>query len=190
LTVLREEVSLARKMIEALDHGVIVWSRTGAVRFVTAQARAWLDEYFPSRRRTDELPAALENWLKRQSTLFGRCDDVPEPMRPLVVEREGRKLVVRPIFEGAQTILVLSEQWTNMDPKSLESMGLTRREAEVSAWMAEGKSNSEIAQILAVRPLTVKKHLERIFEKLGVENRTAAAGLVLNYHKGTKSCTG
>jgi DNA-binding CsgD family transcriptional regulator len=90
----------------------------------------------------------------------------------------------------AQTILVLAEEWTNVDPKSLEGMGLTRREAEVSGWMAEGKTNSEIAQILGVRPLTVKKHLEHIFEKLGVENRTAAAGLVLNHQKGTKSCTG
>ena len=98
LTALRKEVSLARKMIEALDHGVIVWSRTGAVRFVTAQARTWLEEYFPSWRRTDELPARLENWLKHQSALFGRRDDVSEPMRPFVVEPEGRKLVVRPIF--------------------------------------------------------------------------------------------
>jgi DNA-binding NarL/FixJ family response regulator len=40
---------------------------------------------------------------------------------------------------------------------------------------------------LGVRPLTVKKHLEHIFEKLGVENRTAAAGLVLDHQKGTKS---
>ena len=98
-----------------------------------------------------------------------------------------RKLIVRPVLERDQTILVLAEQWTSVDPRSLECMGLTRREAEVSAWVSEGKTNAEIGQILGVHPLTVKKHLEHIFEKLGVENRTAAAGLILDQQKWTKS---
>jgi DNA-binding CsgD family transcriptional regulator len=187
LTVLREEVSLARRMIESLDHGVIVRSRTGALRFVTAQARKWLEEYFPSDRRNDELPTLLENWLKQRSAALGRRDDIPEPMRPLVLERVGKKLIVRPVLEGDQTILVLAEEWTSVDPRSLDCLGLTRREAEISAWVSEGKTNAEIGQILGVRPLTVKKHLEHIFEKLGVENRTAAAGLVLSQQKRTKS---
>jgi DNA-binding CsgD family transcriptional regulator len=187
LTVLREEVSLARGMIDSLDHGVIVCSQTRAVRFVTAQARSWLEEYFPTHRRTDELPTPLEQWLEHRSASFGRRDDVPEPMRPLVLERDGKKLIVRPVLGRDQTILVLAEEWTSVDPRSLERMGLTRREAEVSAWVSEGKTNAEIGQILGVRPLTVKKHLEHIFAKLGVENRTAAAGLVLNLQKRTKS---
>jgi DNA-binding CsgD family transcriptional regulator len=187
LTALREEVSLARRMIESLDHGVIVRLHTGAVRFVTAQARRWLEEYFPSHRRSDELPTLLEDWLKHRSTSLGRRDDVPEPMRPLVLERDGKKLIVRPVLERDQAILVLEEQWTSVDPRSLECLGLTRREAEVSAWVSEGKTNAEIGQILGVRPLTVKKHLEHIFEKLGVENRTAAAGLVLDQQKRRKA---
>lgn len=187
LTALREEVSLARRMIESLDHGVIVRSQTGAVRFVTAQARRWLEEYFPSHRRTDQLPTLLEDWLKHLSASLGRRDDVPEPMGPLVLERDGRKLIVRPVLERDQTILVLAEQWTSVDPRSLECMGLTRREAEVSAWVSEGKTNAEIGQILGVHPLTVKKHLEHIFEKLGVENRTAAAGRVLDQQKRQKA---
>jgi DNA-binding NarL/FixJ family response regulator len=52
---------------------------------------------------------------------------------------------------------------------------LTRREAEVLSWVARGKSNAEIAAILHVCTKTVDKHLERIYPKLGVENRTAAA---------------
>lgn len=52
---------------------------------------------------------------------------------------------------------------------------LTRRESEVLFWLGEGKSNREIAEILGVAPATVGKHLERIYPKLGVENRTAAA---------------
>lgn len=55
------------------------------------------------------------------------------------------------------------------------SYGLTPREAEVLAWVAAGKTNRDIASILAISPRTVTKHLERIFVKLGVETRTAAA---------------
>jgi DNA-binding CsgD family transcriptional regulator len=180
LTALRDELGLARRLIECLDHGLIVRSRNGAVRLLTAQARTWLAEYFPSYRRTDRLPVPLEDWIKHQNTLFGGRDNVPEPLRPLVLKRDGRKLMVRLIPDGDQAILVLAEERTTIDPRSLERMGLTRREAEVSAWMAGGKTNAEIGQILGIHPMTVKKHLEHIFQKLGVENRTAAAGLVLS----------
>jgi DNA-binding NarL/FixJ family response regulator len=59
--------------------------------------------------------------------------------------------------------------------KPLEALGLTPREAEVLLWVAQGKSNSEIAGILDCAENTVKVHLARIFEKLGVENRNAAS---------------
>src|SRR5437660_3895112 len=51
---------------------------------------------------------------------------------------------------------------------------LTRREREVHHWLKCGKSNREIAEILGIAPATVSKHLERIYPKLGVENRSAA----------------
>ena len=59
-------------------------------------------------------------------------------------------------------------------PDELERLGVTAREAEVLFWLIEGKSNPDIATILGMAPATVKKHLEHIFQKLGVENRTAA----------------
>jgi DNA-binding CsgD family transcriptional regulator len=52
---------------------------------------------------------------------------------------------------------------------------LTPREREVLEWVAAGKTNRDIAAILGARPRTIEKHLERIYEKLGVETRTAAA---------------
>lgn len=59
--------------------------------------------------------------------------------------------------------------------KRLRNEGLTRRETEVLAWVAQGKTNCEVATILGASPRTVQKHLEHIFQKLGVETRTAAA---------------
>jgi DNA-binding CsgD family transcriptional regulator len=62
-------------------------------------------------------------------------------------------------------------------------LGLTRREIEVLAWVATGKTNAQIAEALSIAPGTVKKHLEHIYEKLGVSSRTDAAitamGLVI-----------
>jgi len=56
---------------------------------------------------------------------------------------------------------------------------LTSREAEVLVWIAHGKSNREISEILLISPRTVNKHLERVFDKLGVENRASAASVAL-----------
>jgi len=58
--------------------------------------------------------------------------------------------------------------------KPLESLGLTPREAEVLLWIAQGKSNADIATILGCAENTVKVHTARIFEKQGFENRNAA----------------
>ncbi len=60
------------------------------------------------------------------------------------------------------------------DPKPLEKLGISPREAEVLLWVAQGKGNHEVAEILGLSVATVKKHTIHIFEKLGVESRTAA----------------
>jgi len=56
----------------------------------------------------------------------------------------------------------------------VQILGLTDREAEVVLWVAQGKSNLDVATILGMSEKTVKKHLGNVFEKLGVESRTAA----------------
>ncbi|MBI5169204.1 MAG: hypothetical protein HZA61_06925 [Candidatus Eisenbacteria bacterium] len=61
---------------------------------------------------------------------------------------------------------------------SLPTLGLTKREVQVAALLARGRSNDEIGRILAMQRRTVEKHVERILTKLGVENRTAAAVVV------------
>jgi DNA-binding CsgD family transcriptional regulator len=57
---------------------------------------------------------------------------------------------------------------------------LTTREAEVLYWLAKGKTNRDIGDILGSSPATVKKHLERVYVKLGVETRTAAASVAMS----------
>jgi DNA-binding CsgD family transcriptional regulator len=57
----------------------------------------------------------------------------------------------------------------------LARLPLTERERDILALVAVGKTNAEIGIILAISARTVQKHLEHIFQKLGVETRTAAA---------------
>jgi DNA-binding response OmpR family regulator len=63
------------------------------------------------------------------------------------------------------------------DSARLDDAALTPRETEVLSWLAKGKTNRDIAEILGMSHRTVNKHLEHIFEKLGVETRAAAAAL-------------
>ena len=57
--------------------------------------------------------------------------------------------------------------------------GLTSREAEVLLWISRGKQNREVSEILQISPRTVNKHLEQIFEKMGVENRASATAIAV-----------
>jgi DNA-binding CsgD family transcriptional regulator len=59
------------------------------------------------------------------------------------------------------------------------SLGLTIRETEILMWISRGKTNKEMGIILGSSPRTINKHLEHIFEKLGVTTRTAAVSAVL-----------
>jgi DNA-binding CsgD family transcriptional regulator len=60
-----------------------------------------------------------------------------------------------------------------------EDLDLTAREREVLTWVARGKTNPEIAELLWVAPSTVRKHLENVYAKLGVKTRTAAVASFL-----------
>jgi DNA-binding CsgD family transcriptional regulator len=73
-----------------------------------------------------------------------------------------------------QHLVLMEEAAMNTPPDLLLGLGLTPREAEVLAWVAQGKTNRETAMILGTSTRTVQKHLERVFAKLGVESRTGA----------------
>lgn len=64
-------------------------------------------------------------------------------------------------------------------PGAAERWGLSAREREVTQWLSAGKADRDIADILGISPRTVHKHLQRIYEKLGVETRTAAVLRIL-----------
>jgi DNA-binding CsgD family transcriptional regulator len=81
---------------------------------------------------------------------------------------------------GNEFLLRLTEGDFGSDEQVIKSkLALTQREAEVLLWIARSKSNRDVAEILTLSPRTVNKHLEQIYSKLGVENRTSAAALAM-----------
>ena len=83
-------------------------------------------------------------------------------------------------------MLRIVELNTSHDVERLQSrVPLTKRETEVLLWLSRGKSNRDIAQILAVSYRTINKHLEQIYPKLGVETRTSAVAMAIRALEGT-----
>jgi len=146
---------------------------------ISDRARRWLQEYFPA-RDTSFVPDRIRRWIAdERGHLTARGLENGGHTTPLVVDRPGRRLVVTMLPDRGGTTLVLAEERTGSDAASLRSLGLRARETEVLYWVSRGRTNAEVASILDIRPRTVGKHLERIFEQLGVENRTAAASRAL-----------
>ncbi|MFM8364428.1 MAG: response regulator transcription factor [Verrucomicrobiota bacterium] len=85
--------------------------------------------------------------------------------------------VLRPAQEFADVANILFQARGGISKGREEpSRKLTRRETQIMEWVSRGNRNAEIAKILGVSQHTIRKHLENAFAKLGVENRTAAAG--------------
>lgn len=180
ITEMQAQAAFLRRAMEVGNQGLVVLAEEGRVRLMTQQARAWLTKYFGSPSPPDHLPESLRSWITYQDTQLALADDAPPQRTPLVLEQNGTRLTVRHLCEIDQCVLLLEEQQT-VTPASLEPLGLTRREAEVLRWVAQGKTNTEIGAILSLSSRTVQTHLEHIFEKLGVETRTAAAALALGW---------
>ena len=175
----RRELTLVTRGVEAWVQGFLIIDREGRVRRATDGAERWITHYFGPAPRPDRLPAKLLEWVRSQEKARGRADAIHVVQQPLSVERDKRRLTVRLVSQASEAILLLDETATSVEPSVLVRLGLSSREAEVLAWAAAGKTNPAIAGLLHISPRTVQTHLERVYRKLGVETRTAAAGRAL-----------
>ena len=86
--------------------------------------------------------------------------------------------LLRPHFDLACRNAEKVSEGRNSRARPLVNFNFSSREAEVARWLGEGKTNPEIAIILAASVRTVEKHVARIIEKVGAENRTSAALII------------
>lgn len=161
---------------EAGAQACLVVDSTGRILFDTGKAVHWLVEYFG---HNGSLPAQIRDWLKQRASSLGDPNGVSPPLKDFSIQRGSKRLTVRSLssVQATEHRLVLTQTSEELDAHSLQTLGLTKREAEVLFWVSQGKRNCEIAEILGARSRTIGKHVERILGKLCVETRTAAANI-------------
>jgi DNA-binding CsgD family transcriptional regulator len=178
----------ARNALDAFGHATLaihvddtpgggVLARPPQLVWQTPLARSLLASYFDA--TAGQVPGPVLDWLRQQSALAAQGR---EP-RALTVARGAKELMfsLQERTGDDDWLIVMREV---SDAAVVDEMTkvfrLTMREAEVLYWVVKGKTNRDIGDILGSSPATVKKHLERVYVKLGVETRTAAAGLATN----------
>lgn len=171
----------ARQTRNALDAfgyaSITVRASDGRLMWQTPLARDLLLQYYGT--AAPETPQPVVEWLRRH---LQDAERQIEPPR-LSAELGARRLTFRLHQQTGDDdwLIVMREVSDNAVIESMSlAFKLTAKEAEVLYWVVKGKINRDIGDILGSSPATVKKHLERIFAKLGVETRTAAAGMAMN----------
>jgi DNA-binding CsgD family transcriptional regulator len=169
-------LTLIQDALEESPAAVVMLSDRCRIQTVSPKAKRLLSKYLGARQR-DALPDLLQRWIAHQQKVLRDSADVPASREPLMVHSNGACLSVRLFREESRCLLLLEE---SLPPtQRIDAYGLTRREGEVLVWLSRGKTNRDISTILGTSPRTVQKHVEHIFQKLGVETRTAAAAKVL-----------
>jgi DNA-binding response OmpR family regulator/DNA-binding CsgD family transcriptional regulator len=146
----QRRIAAERDLQRALDRAMILATRGGEIVFRSDRAAELLAKHFPS-ASGERLPTELR---------------VDTPIAGLRIERTPR---------DRHVLLLLEEVAPAPSPALLAPLGLTPRETEILFWVAQGKMNGEIGIIIGAARTTVKKHVENMLPKLGVETRLAAA---------------
>lgn len=158
---------LAREAVDVAGMGTVLLDSQGRMAWRSPQAADWLAQAFGA---NEAAQATAAQWL-------GRARDDGEAHTPV---GNNARLVARHMGQGGpgESMLLLTQtQADNAALQRLRNVALTPRETEVLSWLAKGKTNRDIADILGMSHRTVNKHLEHVFEKLGVETRSAAAAI-------------
>ncbi|MGV3489897.1 MAG: response regulator [Devosia sp.] len=163
----------ARIALDAAGRHLMAVAASGEVLWATPQASRLLDAMGPS-------GAGSRLVAERASGCIGQTT-APE-------QRVGESFAIdAPVARGLQLLYLgavgsdehlfrlVASGGENQDNLLRQMFGLTQRESEVLLWIARGKSNRDIGDILGLSPRTVNKHLEQVYAKLGVENRASAA---------------
>ncbi|MEJ0095366.1 MAG: response regulator transcription factor [Methylocella sp.] len=167
----------ARMALDATGRFLLAANAAGRVLWCTPQATKLLEAALPSRDGSFVFPETLRARLKSVSERSAESGPFSLP------SSTGQKLQLSFLGQiGDDELLfrLTNEQATTDQLAVLkQQFGLTPRESEVLLWVAQGKANRDIGEILSLSPRTVNKHLEQIFTKLGVENRATAAAIAV-----------
>lgn len=157
------------------SRGEVVLDSAGSRSECSAATLAVLTRYFGAPRSPSGLPDVVNAWVLDQRV---RCldDGRPRLHLPLVSVLDGREAVARFIAGSASRpdMIVVDERALVRGAADLTPLGLTEREAELLYLLIQGLSTFVMSQRLEISTGTINKHLQHIYRKLGVSNRTAA----------------
>ncbi len=162
----------ARLALDTAGRTLLAADRAGEILWCTPQAVKLIEEALPGWDGA-ALPEPLRTWLRVVGNAEG---SMPAP--PTIAIDEARRLHFSLLSATSESEILfrISIDGTDAQAAVLRKLySVTGREAEVLLWVAQGKSNRDIGDILGLSPRTVNKHLETIYQKLGVENRASAA---------------
>ena len=166
----------ARAALDVSGRFLLAVNRQGTIMWATPQAQKLLSDNLAA-SANDELvlPGPMLQWLEQAQK--GKSGS-KTPAMASFPDNEQLRLQYMGKLGPNEFLLRLAKEFQHQPPAEFSSeLGLTTREGEVLSWLSKGKTNRDIAQILGLSPRTVDKHLEQIYAKLGVENRTAAAAI-------------
>jgi len=167
-----------RAALDATGRYLLAANHRGEVLWCTPQTSRMLESAFGHDEAGFTLPEEARSWLEeRRNGPARKPDTVVVP-----TGTPGVRLRISPVGQTGPDELLLQladETGVGEDAQLKQKLALTAREAEVLMWVANGKPNRDIAEILGLSPRTVDKHLEQIYAKLGVENRAAAAAMAV-----------
>ena len=173
----------ARAALDAAGRFLMSVDRTGRVVWCTPQAALLLER--TGSPATGPLSEKLRDWI---TGCTRACAGAPASLSLAVDPAQGNGAVEITYLARVgpdELLLRTTSSDSSRDEQVLrEKLVLTVREAEVLLWLGRGKANRDIADILGISPRTVNKHLEQIYTKIGVENRAAAAALVMRMLEG------
>jgi len=166
----------ARAALDVSGRFLFAVNRQGDVLWATPQAQKLMSDHQGAQADDFVLSPSLLQWLEQ-----AKAKGSSKSQAATLPENPQLRLYYMGETAPNEFLLRLSREAGTAPPVEFTSeLGLTTREGEVLAWLSKGKTNRDIAQILGLSPRTVDKHLEQIYAKLGVENRTAAAAIATN----------
>jgi len=168
----------ARAALDVSGRYLLAVNSEGKIMWATPQAQKLLSDALSSGSDDDVvLPDPIPLWLDQARK--GKAGSKATIMTALPGNDQLRLQFMGRLGANEFLLRLAKDSGTETPAEFSSELGLTTREGEVLSWLAKGKTNRDIAQILGLSPRTIDKHLEQIYAKLGVENRTAAAAMAV-----------
>lgn len=183
VTAMQDQLVTLNQALDEGEQAVMSITPDGRIRYSSPHAQRLLSRYALSTKKgTDWLSPELRAWLRKQLNRLTLIDDAANALEPLLLAGSTGTLSIRVVPHGTSCLLMLRE----IQPQTsigFTHLGLSARETEILGWVVQGKTNPEIGTILGISRRTVQKHLERIYSRLGVENRHAAMTVAMEEMK-------